>query len=166
MRVVVADSGPLIIFARTCGLDLLCAVVNEILLPPAVARECTRDLTKPGAATIQAAIDRGALRCATSVDLSILTAIPPLIDLGESEAIALAKAENLPVLIDERIGREVAKQQGVPRIGSIGILLQAKNMSLVAEITPILEMWKIAGYRLSAGLLSNAIRLAGEDNPS
>jgi predicted nucleic acid-binding protein len=149
VRIVVADSGPLIIFACTCGIGLLRSVVSDILVPSAVALECTNHRDKPGALAIQLAIDRGHLIVEDNVDLSCLPKVLPLLGPGELAAIALAKMRRIPVLMDEKIGREVARKQGVQIAGSLGILLMAK-------------VWLNSGYRISAALMAEALRLAGE----
>jgi predicted nucleic acid-binding protein len=159
---VVADSGPLIIFARTCGIGLLRSVVSDILVPRDVALECTSQRDKPGARAIQLAIDRGHLIVEDNVDLSSLPQVLPLLGPGELAAIALAKTRRVPVLMDEKIGREVARQQGVQIVGSLGALLKAKQSGAINEIRPILEVWLNVGYRISAALMAEVLRLAGE----
>ena len=54
------------------------------------------------------------------------------LDPGERQAIRLAeKAEANAFLIDERDGRLVAKQRGVPVTGTIGVLDEAVSEGLV-----------------------------------
>lgn len=62
------------------------------------------------------------------------------LDAGEAEAIALAlelKADRL--LIDERLGRQVAQRLGVSVTGLLGVLVAAKQVNLIAELKPILD---------------------------
>lgn len=164
MKVVVADSSPLIILAATVGIDVLRAVVrDEVLVPSTVLTECTRDFDKPGAEAIYKAVQDGRLTVCANVDLSVLPMDLPLsIDEGEKAAIALAMSRQVPILIDERAGREAAAKQGLSIVGSIGVLLQAKKLGLIAEVTPVIEQWMGLGYRISEGLAEEAKRLAGE----
>jgi len=63
------------------------------------------------------------------------------LDPGEAAAIALAKTRSLPLIIDERTGRKIAREHGVPIIGLIGILLKMleKNILSKPEALRILE---------------------------
>ncbi|MFW6307871.1 MAG: hypothetical protein ACOC08_04420, partial [Campylobacterales bacterium] len=44
------------------------------------------------------------------------------LDLGESESISIAKEQNIPLLIDEKKGRGIAKGMGVKVIGTVGLI--------------------------------------------
>ena len=52
---VVADAGPLIIWARLGRLDLLREVCGEVWVPKLVEREAVNDPRRPGAAAAPAA---------------------------------------------------------------------------------------------------------------
>ena len=87
------------------------------------------------------------------------------IDSGEAEAIILAnelKAERL--LIDERLGRIVAKQQGLRAIGVLGLLLIAKEQSLIYELKPWMDkLINQAKFRIHPSLYQEVLLLAGEN---
>jgi len=53
-----------------------------------------------------------------------------LLDSGEAEAISLAKAMSLPLIIDEKKGRSVARSLGVPVIGLLGLFILAKRREI------------------------------------
>jgi predicted nucleic acid-binding protein len=161
MRLIVADAGPLIIFGKTCGIDLLKSVVSEILVPPAVLMECTADAEKPGAKAIQAAIDNGALTALPQVDLSGASQKMLLLHRGELEAIAAAKEHQCAVLLDEVVGRSVARASGVPVTGSLGILLLAKERGLIDRVGPIIAQWKAAKYYLSDRMVAELLQRVG-----
>ena len=57
------------------------------------------------------------------VEIDALTTLSYLLDLGESEAIMLAKNLNLPLIIDEINGRKIARQMGIPILGLLGTLI-------------------------------------------
>ncbi|KPA19192.1 hypothetical protein MHK_000592, partial [Candidatus Magnetomorum sp. HK-1] len=84
------------------------------------------------------------------------------LDIGESEAIALAHEKNADVLIiDEKAGRIVARQY-VKIIGLVGVLLSAKKKKIINEIKPILIKLKNSGFKLSNNLFAVALEKAGE----
>ena len=62
------------------------------------------------------------------------------LDRGEAEAIALAiEVEADRLLIDERIGRNVAQRYGINITGLLGVLIAAKKNNFIRELKPLLE---------------------------
>ena len=85
---------------------------------------------------------------------------------GTEPADALALALELKasaVLIDERTAREVATQLGLRAIGLLGILLDAKQRNLLAEVRPLVEALEAeAEFRIDPELRARVLRQAGE----
>lgn len=163
MKLIVADTGPLIIFGRTCGIKLIRSVVSQILVPPAVLSECIADTEKPGSRAILSALDSGLLTRLNTVDFTDTSKEMLLLDPGEKEAIAAAKFYGCTVLLDEVVGRSVAKTSGIPVTGSLGILLLAKEQGIVQKIGPIIAEWKTANYYLGDKLIADFLKRAGEE---
>lgn len=161
MSLIVADSGPLIVFARCQQLELLQQVVKEIVVPLTVYEECTRETHKPGAQSLITARQINLIIVRSNAETPAELKIAPL-DKGEMSALALALEMKCPVLMDERIGRMVAKQNSIAVIGSLGVLLKAKQMGLIEQIRPILDAWQKNGYFISAALKTEALQLAQE----
>lgn len=154
--VVIADSSPLIGLARINQLKLLHLLYAEIWIPPAVHAELKPDAQRPGSQKLRAALEVGWLRIANSEQFSADTyaELRQTLDMGESEAIALAEAMNARfLLIDERKGREVAIRRGVPIAGIGAVLLAAKRHGHILSVTVELGELKKAGYRLSASFV-------------
>jgi predicted nucleic acid-binding protein len=84
--------------------------------------------------------------------------------LGEAEAIELAKelkADRL--LIDERKGRRLAVQEGVPVIGLVGMVLLAKKKGLIASAGAMLDrLQEEAGMYLTDDIRNEALKLVAE----
>ena len=64
--------------------------------------------------------------------------------------------------LGQRRGRIVAKQLQINIIGTVGLLLPAKRENLISEIGRLLQAMTGNGYRLSAGLIQQALKLAEE----
>lgn len=86
------------------------------------------------------------------------------VDRGEAEAIALARelhADHL--LIDERKGRRLAQQQGVPVLGLLGVVLLAKRAGHIASARGLLDrLDHEAGIYLADDLKNSALKAVGE----
>lgn len=163
MSCIVADAGPLIALARIDALAFLWELYGEVLVPLRVFTELRIGESRPGAMSLRTAQEAGWLRVVeTNLSPETLRAIP--VDPGEAEAIWLA--ENSPdlrfLLIDERRGRQLARQRGLAVVGTGGVLLVAKAEGLAPEIRSYLERLAEIGYHLAPRLSEEILRLAGE----
>ena len=62
------------------------------------------------------------------------------LDLGEAEALALALEVSADLLvIDERDGSAMANQIGIPTVGVLGLLVEAKLAGLIPAVTPMMD---------------------------
>jgi predicted nucleic acid-binding protein len=123
--IIVADSGPIISFARAGRLDLLKQVTTELIIPDAVFEEivvCGDD--RPGAEEVKQGLW---IKQATLQDRSLLENMPGKLSLGESEAILLAKELNAYLLVDEVEARKEASRLGINYFGSLRIIKEAKD---------------------------------------
>ena len=148
---IVSNSGPLIALARIQRLDLVPAVLQSILIPPAVAREI-----EPSIPVLPAWVSVKVL----SSEWAPLTSRGRLGD-GEREAIALAiEIGANAVLMDERAGRRVAEQGGLKVIGTLGLLLEAKRAGHIRTIRAELDKLLETSFFLSQELYDQLLRLA------
>lgn len=86
-----------------------------------------------------------------------------IIDRGEAEAIVLSEELNADaVLIDDLKARRIAKLRGLSTIGTIGILLDAKERGIIGELRPLLDMLIKKKIRVSKELYDYALELANE----
>lgn len=145
---VVADSTCLIGLERIGRLDLLQALFKQILIPPEVEREFGSSLSW--------------LRIHAPTNRELVASLRIVVDDGEAEAIALACEERCPVMLDDRHARSVASGLGLRMIGTIGILIRAKNQRTIPEIRSLLDALEANGFRIGAPLKQEALRLAGE----
>jgi predicted nucleic acid-binding protein len=161
MKQLVADSSPLIVLAVSGLLEVLREVAGEIVVPSTVFDECTQHRYKPGTLALLNAESARLLTVHPDADASMLDNAPAL-DAGEKAALVLALQLRQAVLMDERLGRQVAALHEIPVIGSSGVLLAAKRRGLIRAVKPILTQWQTLGYFLSPALLAAVPTRAGE----
>jgi uncharacterized protein len=155
--IVVSDASPLTNLAAIGRLDLLRDLYHRVLLPRSVADELRAgDLSGIHDSPIftvewieiRDVIHRGAVE-------ELLTDL----DLGEAEAIVLAKETHADLLLmDERIGRNIAMQRGIHTVGLLGTLVAAKQQGLLPVVKPVLdELIREAGFWVSATLYQEVL---------
>lgn len=158
---VICNATPLINFAAIDRLDILLALFRQVLIPHAVYIETT-SLTFPSSHIVLQAIESGWLIVQTVS--SINNNIPVELDAGEREVITLAIEKNeRKVLLDEQEARKTAQNLGLRVIGSLGVLLLAKNNQIIPQVKPLLDaMMNEAQYWVSYSLYYQVLQQAGE----
>jgi len=82
---------------------------------------------------------------------------------GEAEVISWALAhEGFIAVLDDRAARRLAMAQGVPVLGSLRVIVKAKELGLIPQARPALEKLRGGGAYVSEELIDRAIELAGE----
>jgi predicted nucleic acid-binding protein len=148
---MVADTGPLIAFARIRRLDLLQQVIGEFTIPEVVYDELVgKGRQQPGAVEVERAgwIQRRAITNQASI-----ADLPSTLHAGERHAILLAHELGLGPLTDERRGRRVAVERGVEVFGSLWILAEAKRQGIITQTKPLVGAMLAAEYWIDEELL-------------
>ena len=141
---IVADTGPIIAFARLGRLDLLRQVVEALVIPDAVYEELVgRGTTRPGAAEVE---HGGWMHRRAVADREAVAHLPRVLHAGEREAIILADELNAQLLIDEQRGREIANARGLAVVGILRILAEAKHRGFIPAVRPLVEALLGIGY--------------------
>jgi uncharacterized protein len=155
---VVSNTTPLITLSEIGLLDVIQQIYSPIWIPQAVFDEY-----QFGLLAFPARPDLTAIAWITVHLAPNDPALPVALDLGEREAIALARASQASrVLIDERYARSVAVKLNLIVTGSVGILLEAKRQSLIVAVRPYLDLMVAQGRRLSPALRDQILQQAGE----
>jgi len=123
---IISNTGPIIALAKVKKLAFLKELANDVLISVAVYRELFAKIGEESEvieAAIADFIDIVDVK-EKAIDPKIKMATASL-DEGEKQTIALASTFNEPivVLLDDRAGRQVAKELEFPTTGSIGVLL-------------------------------------------
>jgi predicted nucleic acid-binding protein len=158
--VIVADASPLIGLAKIGQLDLLRRLFGELWIPEAVERELCLGSSRPGSQVMAEAVAAGWIKSKKVSNIpGYLLAV---VDRGEAEAITLAKQESGLLLIDESRGRTASVSEKVVIFGTGAVLLRAKSLGYIPDVSEPLRQLSEAGYRLSARLCQEIRRRAGE----
>lgn len=159
---VVRNTPPIINLACVGQLDLLQALYGGITIPRAVHAEIALPGSEqPGATEVQQ------LAWITTCDVTNRHLVDTLkleLDAGEAEAIACALDMHADLLlIDEHIGRVVARRLGLRFIGLPGVLIEAKHKGLIPAVRPVLDDLIVkAGFWISHPLYTRVLEETGE----
>lgn len=149
----VSNASPLIVFHQIGRLDLVRAVLGEVLIPPTVASEIAPSLGDPPP------------WMRVKVLPSVRDPFPweSTLDPGEAEAIALALEVTAgQILLDDRPARRTAEQLGLVVVGSLGLLLEAHRQELVSDVRAELDAMIGAGFYVGQALYADVLALARE----
>jgi predicted nucleic acid-binding protein len=96
-------------------------------------------------------------------DKTKLDILHNLVDLGEASTIALAyQFDDVTLILDDRKARKLADNLNLRFTGLLGILIKAKQNGVINSVDDVLARLKAAGFRFSAVMEMQALRLAGE----
>jgi len=152
---IVSNSSPLIALAKIGMLDVLSGVV----IPKAVFDE----ITKPEKEYVKELYEWGKDKIIEVKNRKAVEYLELMIDGGEAETIVLAEELNADaVLIDDLKARKIATLRGLNIIGTIGVLLNAKERGFISEVKPLLEELIKKKIRISKELYNHALELAHE----
>ncbi|MCI0487831.1 MAG: DUF3368 domain-containing protein [Blastocatellia bacterium] len=85
------------------------------------------------------------------------------LDRGESEAIILAiELRASLVILDDRTARHYCQTQNLPVIGTVGVLLLAKDNNLISAVKQPMDALIAYGIRISPALYQIVLNSAGE----
>lgn len=167
-RLVLSDASPLIGLARVDGLPWLANLFGSVGVPDEVRREVLSGRELPDECAIGAAFEQGILRrCdAPAAGLDRLPELAALATLDEGEAacirIALASAEPVLLLMDEKAGRAIACAQGLSVTGTAALIGMAHQRGLIASAKAVFARLHASDFRISAGIIAEVLRRVGE----
>lgn len=160
VSVVVSDTSPIRALDWIGHLDLLQHLYGKVIVPKAVSLELlsTNKRFRP--------IDLVGHPFIEVRSTSGTSSMPELdrLDRGEAEALRLAVELSVNVvLMDETAGRRAAASIGLGVVGTVGVLLNAKEKSLIDEVAPLVEELRSGlGFFLSDVFVERVLRIAGE----
>lgn len=157
----VVDAAPLILLAKIDALELLRLGVERVLTPVEVLQEVEQheDIASQ---RVRFASEQWLQPCLERAPL------PPVSEaLGAGERALLRQAlalKAVQVVSDDLAARRAAQQLGLTPIGTLGMLLVAKQAGVIETVSERLQALRAAGMYLSDGLVERVVIEAGEQS--
>ena len=160
-KIVLSDASPIIILSQVNGLIWLKHLFGKVLIPKPVYREIITGQGKSGEEEIKTAISLGFL--------SILKEdwkdpIFPYLDEGEASCIRAGVHLRSPclILMDDKEGRETAREYGLNVTGIAAVIGTAKQKKLIPSASAVFDSLLKKNFRISAEVIRTVLEQAGE----
>lgn len=159
---IVSNTSPISNLAKVGQLSLMQKIYERILIPHAVHGELLDE--RAGKTVVTAVQSATWLEVHSVQNQQLVAELRTRVNIGEAEAIALAVEVGASrLLIDERLGRQAAKDLGLKITGILGILLLAKRQNLIEAVKPIMDdLISQANFRISSQLYADVLSEADE----
>ena len=140
-KVVISDTSCLIVLSKIGMLEVLQTLFGEVLISETVRNEYGEDLP-----------DWIIVKRVESHQIEKILLLN--VDEGEASSMALylEQTEDALLIIDERKGRIIAKDLGIKLIGTIGIIIKAKEKGIITNLSEVTERLEQTNFRLSPKL--------------
>lgn len=152
MKIVIADTSALISLGHVNLISLITEIFGSLYIPGAVWKE----LMNYDYPEFDLSIFKPLESCV--IEVNARNHLSMVMDYGESESVILyeeLKADFL--LIDDNKARVIAESFGVNCIGSIGLLIKAKEKGLIRAVRPVFQDWLQNDRYFSSKLLNKIL---------
>lgn len=157
MKVIVADTGALISLGHVAQINLIEKVFGDFYIAHAVWKELLNYENPDFDKNILNDLQKRVVKIKSKNYLSMI------MDYGESESVILYEELHADfLLIDDNKARIIAESLDVNCIGSLGLLIKAKQTGAISELKPIFENWISTGRYFSKKLLNQILTKIGE----
>lgn len=164
---VVAGSGPFIHLALVGKFILLKQYFHSLLIVPYISDEViAQGQGRPGDPELRQAIEDGWVTIAPlPAPGTVQRLIAPNLSQIDATVVACALEQRAPLVLTDDISvRELAEREGLPVMGSVGVLTQARLDGVIKELKPILDHLVAEGFHLdpTGRVYQDALRRVGE----
>jgi predicted nucleic acid-binding protein len=156
----ICNTSPLLYLHQIDRLNLLKQLYKTVLFPPAVEAELSAG-AEQGINVPRLSSYPWLKRVSLVSDASI----PLVTDLGRGEAEVIALGLEHPgsrLILDDTLARRIAQLNQLQFTGTVGVIVRAKRVGLVAAVSPIVSQLRKSGLWLSDSLIAEVLRQAGE----
>ncbi|PIP76461.1 MAG: DUF3368 domain-containing protein [Ignavibacteria bacterium CG22_combo_CG10-13_8_21_14_all_37_15] len=156
---VIINSSPLISLAILDRLHLLNDLFEKVFIAKSVFNEVT-GIEKPFSERLKFFATDLIIKAENRIAVNILS---KEIDLGEAETIIIALEKKLPcIILDDYKARKYAQLNGLKVIGTIGVLIKAKQIGKITNVKNELDVLIKNKIRISESLYNKALVLSNE----
>jgi len=149
-NIVITDTSCLILLEKIGGFEILQPLSTTVTTTPEIKEEFGINLPSW-------------IKIATVKDISLVEVLKEIVDPGEASAIALAiETANSLVIVDDLKGRKLAKRMNLNVMGTLGMLLKAKQRGVIPLIKPYIDRIQETDFRISQEIIDYVIEQAGE----
>lgn len=149
--IVISDAGPIFSLALIDCLNILSELFGDVYIPNAVWEELSKDKTSQYYQQITTFFKDRVKPISGFNELSFI------MDYGESESVTLYRELNANfLLIDDKKARTIAEALNIHCIGTLGVLIIAKERRLIDQLRPFFKMF-LANKRYYSLKLLNMI---------
>jgi predicted nucleic acid-binding protein len=149
-KVIISDTSCLIALDRIGRIDILQKIFTTVYTTQIVADEFEKSLPEW-------------ILVKDVFDLNLVEQLKLILDAGEASAISLAlETDNSILIIDEKKGRRIAQDLNVTIIGTLKVLIIAKNKGAIVSVKQVIRELQEQSFRFDKKLVNEVLRLSGE----
>jgi len=149
-KVVISDASCLIVLSKIGQLELLHQVFGEVIVPQAVAEEYGQIL--PTWIVVR-----------TPTQTSLVLILEETLDVGESNAIALAvEMGDCYLILDDQKARKMAASMKIDFTGTLGVIISAKQRGILSSVRPVFNKIIATDFRVSNVMIEQILLELGE----
>ena|ERR1035441_5495243 len=147
---IVSDSSCLILLTNIGELDVLEKLYGEIIITSIIAMEYKLSLPSW-------------IKIIDPKNIEYQNELMKTIDIGEASAITLAiELVNCELILDDKLARKMATKLGLTFTGTLGVLVEAKDVGLIPLLKPLFDKIELTDFRYTKELLKATLESVGE----
>jgi predicted nucleic acid-binding protein len=148
--IIITDTSCFITLDKIGAFDVLYQSFKNIVTTPEIQQEFGSEL--PAWIEIRAV-----------QDTTLKEVFQETVDPGEASAIALAmETSNAILIIDDLKGRKLASKMALSFMGTLGLLVKAKEYGVIPAVKPYIEKIQATDFRVSSSLVDLVLEKTGE----
>lgn len=157
---IVSNTTPISNFLHLDRIDLLQGMFEVIHIPPGVKQEINAAFSEN--TSWQTCLNDGFFLVKEVTDHWLVGQLLEKLHIGEAEALCLCMEHHAKLcLLDDKDARNTARQNDIPFIGTLGILLQAKKTGQIESVRlPMDELRARHHFWISNEMYSKVLHLA------
>jgi predicted nucleic acid-binding protein len=155
----VINASPIILYGRIGRLDIIKRLAPRVIVPETVIEEIRKGVHKDNTA-------KQAISWAKQYkypDIEIPSSVERWdLGQGESQVVSISLQAKRWAVLDDRMARRCVNAHGLQMIGSLGIILRAKNSGIIDAAKPWVYKLKEKGMYVNVDLIERVLSAIGE----